>query len=122
MPLVGKGIIRAAVCKLATMQSRDPRAHVVPYSSEGAIECSIMIGGLARHSSNMWHTAMATKAARELGEGYRVDVRVGRVRGQDSEACACDGRVKVSKGVVAEARGHSAQEMAQARPDAEADQ
>ena len=118
MPLVGEGIIRATVCELAATQGRDPCTHVMPDSRKGAIECSIMIGGLTRHSSNMWHAAVATKAARRLGEGHRIYVRVRRVGCQDSQACARNGRVKVGKGVVAEARGHSTQKVTQARPDA----
>lgn len=65
---------------------------------------------------------MATKAARELGEGHRIYVWVRRVRRQDSQACTRNGQVEVGKGAVAEARGHCTQEVAQARPDAEADE
>ena len=65
---------------------------------------------------------MASKAARELGEGNRVNVRVRRVGGEDTQAGTCNGCVEVGKGIVAEARGDSAQEVPQAGPDAEADQ
>ena len=58
-----------------------------------------MIGGLAR-LSNMGHGAMASKAARELGEGNRVNVRVRRVGGEDTQAGTCNGRVEVGKGIV----------------------
>ena len=34
----------------------------------------------------------------------------------------CDGYIEVSKGIMAEARGDGAQEVAQAGPDAEADE
>lgn len=81
--LVWEYVVRAAVCELAAMHGRDPCAYVVPNRSKRAIERGIVIGGLAR-LSDMGHAAMAAKAARELGEGDRVNVRVGRVRGEDA--------------------------------------
>ena len=65
---------------------------------------------------------MTSEATREACKGISVNMRAGRARGQYNKTCGSYGSIKITKGLVAEARGDGAKEVAQAWPDAEANQ
>ena len=80
-----------------------------------------MVSGGATTAVLKRHDAMAAKAAGKFRESDGVDVAAGRGGARDDgEACRGDGIVKRAEEVGRGARRQGADEVAQARPHAEA--
>ena len=111
----------AKLRELHAAERRHPCTHVVPHRRPTPIPGAVVMGGSATMAVLERHDAMAAKAAGKLCESDGVDVAAGRGGARDDgEACRSDSIVKRTEEVGRGARWQGANEVAQARPHAEA--
>ena len=111
----------AELRELHAAERRHPCTHVVPYRRPTPIPGAVVVGGGATMAVLERHDAMAAKAAGKLRESDGVDVAAGRGGARDDgEACRGDGIIERTEEVGRGARWQGADEVAQARPHAEA--
>ena len=111
----------AELRELHAAERRHPCTHVVPYRRPAPIPGTVVVGGGTTTAVLKRHDAMAAKAAGKLRESDGVDVAAGRGGARDDgEACRSDSIVKRTEEVGRGARWQGANEVAQARPHAEA--
>ena len=126
MTLVGKRTAWPNVSKLSTRERRHPSTHVVPASRPRAVPGSIMPRRLKaiRRERHMGEATVAAKAAREAGEGTRIDVReVARTGSGDAgNAGNVNVVIEARENIGSGARREGAEEVAEAGGDAEADE